>query len=74
MSQRSSARTASLLSRDPSPNGAMSMEERTNQAKIAEVVKLKKAAILQVEQGLAPAAALTAADLPADVKGGSRLP
>jgi len=28
------------------------MEERTNQAKIVEVMKLKKAAILQVEQGL----------------------
>ena len=49
----------------------MSMDERTHQAKIAEVVKLKKAAILQVEQGLAPAAALKAADLPADVKGKS---
>ena len=41
-SQRASSRAASLLSRDPSPNGAMSMKERTNQAKIAEVVKLKK--------------------------------
>jgi hypothetical protein len=51
-SQRASSRAASLLSRDPSPNGAMSMKERTNQAKIAEVVKLKKAAILQLEKGL----------------------
>ena len=53
-SKRSSSHAASLLSRDPSPNGAMSMDERTNQAKIAEVVKLKKAAILQLEEGLAP--------------------
>ena len=49
----------------------MSMDVRKNQAKIAEVVKLKKAAILQLEKGLGPAEALQAADLPADVKGRS---
>ena len=49
----------------------MSMDERTNQVKIVEVMKLKKAAILQLEKGLGPAEALQAADLPADVKGRS---
>ena len=54
-STRPAARAASLLSRDPSPNGAMSMDERINQAKIVEAMKLKKAAILQFEKGLGPA-------------------
>eukprot|EP01046_Picozoa_sp_COSAG06_P003755 COSAG06_NODE_150_length_22019_cov_17.221031_2_plen_359_part_00 len=49
----------------------MAMDVRENQARIAEVVKLKTAAVLQLRENLSPADALKRADLPADVQNSS---
>ena len=49
----------------------MAMDVRENQARIAEVLKLKTAAVLQLRENLSPADALKRADLPADVQNSS---
>ena len=49
----------------------MSIAQREKRAQIAQTIKLKKAALLQLTDGLTPGDALYAVDLPADVKGSS---